>query len=129
MGSPFPGMDPYLEPCWGDVHGRLIVSAADWLQRRLPSGLRARLGERVIGEYPEDRTREIVVLSPSNKGRGKGRKLYHPDIALDLQPLLDQCYEAGRYGDDIDYREEADPPLAGEDARWADELLRAAGRR
>ncbi|MEJ7593644.1 MAG: DUF4058 family protein [Planctomycetaceae bacterium] len=23
--SPFPGMDPFLEPFWGDVHASLIV--------------------------------------------------------------------------------------------------------
>ena len=31
------------------------------------------------------------------------------DVALDLQTLIDECYESGRYGDDIDYREEPEP--------------------
>jgi hypothetical protein len=51
-----------------------------------------------------------------------------PDVALDLQAQLNQCYEEGRY-DDIDYRDEPDPALEPDDARWADELLRLAGRR
>jgi hypothetical protein len=51
------------------------------------------------------------------------------DIALDLQALIEQAYEDGRYGDDIDYGEEPDPPLAADDARWADALLRERGRR
>jgi hypothetical protein len=38
------------------------------------------------------------------------------DVALDLQSLVDACYEAGRYGDDIDYLEDPDPPLAADDA-------------
>ncbi len=41
MHSPFPGMDPYLEPFWGDVHQRLIVYSSDVLQKLLPGDLRA----------------------------------------------------------------------------------------
>jgi hypothetical protein len=52
-----------------------------------------------------------------------------PDAVLDLQVLIDGCYETGRYDDDIDYREEPEPPLSGDDARWADALLREQGRR
>jgi hypothetical protein len=50
MRSPFPGMDPYLETRWGDVHVRLcgLLSAA--LQPHLPRGLRARSEEEVILE-------------------------------------------------------------------------------
>jgi hypothetical protein len=52
-----------------------------------------------------------------------------PFVPLDLQTVFEQCWEEGRYGDDIDYREDADPPLAGDDAQWADALLRDQGRR
>ncbi len=51
-----------------------------------------------------------------------------PDAPLDLQAVVDQCYELAVY-DDIDYREDPDPPLIGDDARWADALLREQGRR
>jgi hypothetical protein len=47
MKSPFPGMDPYLESRWGDVHNRLISSISAALQPNLPEGLRAR-GEQDI---------------------------------------------------------------------------------
>lgn len=50
------------------------------------------------------------------------------DITLDLQSLLDQAYRTGRY-DDIDYRNDPDPPLDVDDAKWADELLRRQGQR
>jgi hypothetical protein len=50
------------------------------------------------------------------------------DVPVDLQALLDQCYQAAEY-DDIDYREEPDPPLKPDDAQWADSLLREQGRR
>jgi hypothetical protein len=39
MRSPFPGMDPFLEPSWGDVHHGLIVYSCEALQRVLPAGL------------------------------------------------------------------------------------------
>jgi hypothetical protein len=52
-----------------------------------------------------------------------------PDIPLDLQTLIDQCYRNGGYDEDIDYRVEPEPPFDVEDAPWADTLLRQAGRR
>lgn len=50
MRSPFPGMDPYLEARWRDVHARMIIHAAERLQERLPNDLRARVEERVFVE-------------------------------------------------------------------------------
>jgi hypothetical protein len=52
MPSPFPGMDPYLEQFWRDVHARLVIYACDQLQSHLPGGLRARVEERVVVEDP-----------------------------------------------------------------------------
>jgi hypothetical protein len=65
MESPFPGMDPYLEEHWRDVHHRFLTYACDELQERLPSDLRARLEERVVVE-PDD---------------GDGRGIY-PDVRV-----------------------------------------------
>jgi hypothetical protein len=48
MPSPFPGMDPYLERHWGDVHTSLVTYARDQLQKFLPRDLRARVEERVV---------------------------------------------------------------------------------
>jgi hypothetical protein len=53
MPSPFPGMDPYLEAHWRDVHARLIIYASDALQGVLPTGLRARVEESVLLETPK----------------------------------------------------------------------------
>lgn len=261
MPSPFPGMDPYLERHWGDVHARLVIYASDQLNRHLPSELKARVEERVFVELPEEprvvvpdvriveravpskkatgattavATAEplivpldeaipekfieirdassghqlvtiIEALSFANKTPGVGRIKYlqkqkelfaagvslveidllrsgksllpfpierlpadcrtpygvcvtrgwkltrvefYPislqqrlpairiplrptdaDVALDLQQLIEQCYENGAYTDDIDYRAEADPPLATDDSRWANDLLRKLGKR
>lgn len=260
MNSPFPGMDPYLEQHWGDVHHSLITFAQGFLNERLPGDLRARVEERVLVELPnEDRVyfpdirvveherpgqggtavaesdvrvaeplevpflesetqgfleivetrpeRRVItvleILSPSNKYAGRGRDLYRQeqcdladggislveidllragphvlqvplaqyppsyrtpykvcvhrgwkamaeiyrvplrerlpairvplreadaDVPLDLQALLTRVYSHGRY-DDIDYTVPPVPPLAPEDAVWAEDLLRVAGKR
>jgi len=260
MKSPFPGMDPYLEQYWGDVHHNLITFAQGMLNEHLPRDLRARVQERVLVELPsEDRVyypdvrvveherqgqggtavaasgatlaeplevpfleqetqgfleiveshpeRRVItvveVLSPSNKYAGPGRELYRQkqrdlaagcvslveidllragphvlqlplvqyppnyrtpykvcvhrgwkasaeiyrlplreelpairvplretdaDVPLGLQALISQVYRHGRY-DDIDYSRPPLPPLDPNDATWADELLRTAGKR
>jgi hypothetical protein len=47
------------------------------------------------------------------------------DAVLDLQPLINQCHERGRYHM-LNYRLGLNPPLPAEDAAWADQLLRQA---
>jgi hypothetical protein len=221
METPFPGMDPYLEQHWGDVHHNLITFAEGMLNERLPHELRARAQERIVVQLPTDEPEtqgylEIIesrserrlitvieIISPSNKYAGKGRELYqqkqndlmeaevslveidllragthvlhvplsriHPsyqtpykvcvhrsqnanaefypaplrkrlpvvgvplretdaDVPLDLKKMIAHVYRNGRY-DDIDYTVPPVPPLDEDDARWADELLRAAGKR
>ncbi len=48
------------------------------------------------------------------------------DVVCELQPLIDQCHERGRYHL-LDYRLPLDPPLAPEDATWAGQRLRQSG--
>jgi len=48
------------------------------------------------------------------------------DVVLNLQPLIDQCHDRGRYHL-LNYRLELHPPLAPEDAAWANQLLRDHG--
>jgi len=52
-----------------------------------------------------------------------------PDVALNLQALVDRAYRAGGYGRPINYRSDCTPPLDAADAAWADQLLKAAGKR
>jgi hypothetical protein len=259
MPSPFPGMDPYLERHWRDVHLPLIAEARRALNHTLPADLVARSEERVFVELDDGRMRNVMpdvrvvedrpgparpegsaaaagatvagpvflalasdpikerfleireadggpvitaieFVSPTNKLAGAGRDAYlqkraefmdsesnlveidltrvgdwvrlmqpyvvlpeyrasirratrperaelYPitllqrlpvipiplrktdaDVYLDLQGLVDRAYEDGRY-DRVDYARPPVPPLDPEDAAWADELLRAAGRR
>lgn len=53
MPSPFPGMDPYLEAHWRDVHASLVIYTRDALRGVLPSALRARVEESVLLETPQ----------------------------------------------------------------------------
>jgi hypothetical protein len=264
MKSPFPGMDPYLERCWLDLHPRLIVASANALQRQLGEALTASIGERVLVEdtlgysrriEPDVRVVEtarlathadgggaavavatavatltapvrltevsepiterfieiidrstggrvitaIEFVSPSNKVAGDGLERYRQkqdecynakvslvevdltrmgirrllchrwararqyestyqvsvwraasplgvdlypiplrqrlpeisiplrprdaDVKLDLQAILDACYDDARYDRSVDYRQPLDPPLDETDAAWVRSLL------
>ena len=50
------------------------------------------------------------------------------DVVLELQRLMDQCHERGRYHR-LDYHLDLNPPLAPEEATWVDHLLRGHGLR
>ena len=59
------------------------------------------------------RDRLPIVLVPLRPG--------DPDVRLDLQPLVDHVYRAGRFA--IDYTQPCDPPLTGKDEIWAQEII------
>jgi len=76
MKSPFPGMDPYLEAHWGDVHATLMVYARNQLNAQLPGDLQARVEESlaVTGDegtlrtvYPDIQVREQSGNSASSE--------------------------------------------------------------
>lgn len=78
MNGPFPGMDPYLESHWLDVHHRLVTYACDQLQALLPRDLLARVEERVMVEPDDSPARSI-----------------HPDVRVVEQPAPMGASEAG----------------------------------
>lgn len=45
VDDPFPGMNPFLEDFWRDVHTRMMISLSNALQPQLPEGLFARVEE------------------------------------------------------------------------------------
>lgn len=45
------------------------------------------------------------------------------DVPLDLQGLVDQCHERGRYHL-LNYRQTLNPPLSSDEASWVEQLLR-----
>lgn len=69
MKSPFPGMDPYLEQHWGDIHTRLMVYMSDQINDQLPADLQARVEE------------DIVVDAEDARG------LIYPDVRIVEEPV------------------------------------------
>jgi hypothetical protein len=50
-----------------------------------------------------------------------------PPVTVDLQPLLDRCYDGGRYAALVDYGKPCDPPLTPDQRAWAEAILRGKG--
>jgi hypothetical protein len=96
MKSPFPGMDPYLELHWGDVHTSLITYSRDQLRPKLPGDLRARVEERIFVEIPGVSERSIYpdvhiveVERPGNGGAATGGGLAVAEPIV-VTPTLDE---------------------------------------
>jgi hypothetical protein len=74
MKSPFPGVDPYLEQHWGDVHTSLMVYIRDQITDQLPSDLLARVEESVTVDvdessrwiYPDVQVTELPVATSTS---------------------------------------------------------------
>jgi hypothetical protein len=90
--SPFPGMDPWLERHWGDIHASIITYARDQLQEKLPPGLRARMQERVFVEIPDDDVpRQVVYPDLRVVERAAGSSTIETVAVLDAaEPLIVQ---------------------------------------
>ena len=93
---------------------------------RVPSDYRilvSRAGERAKARYwPVGVRQPLPVI-------GIPLRSPDPDVPLDLGEVLKAAYEQGAYDLSIDYRQAPVPPLEGDDAAWAAELLRKQGKR
>ncbi len=113
--NPFPGMNPFLERSWSDVHTQLIAYIRDELALRgLPAGLRARAEERLsveeerLPESPSVRADVAVLESwkqgvpPSWQPGGQDRapvELAIPKIVLrepGVERWIEICSEHGK---------------------------------
>ncbi len=74
MKSPFPGMDPFLERHWQEVHLTFLVYASTQLNDHLPNELLARVEASLAVESDDERTRivypdiSVVEQSPAFPG-------------------------------------------------------------
>jgi hypothetical protein len=96
---------------WGDGHGapyRILVSRAS---------------HRPRGDLFPFTVRQAIPAFPLPLQRRDEEPI------VELTPLLHDLYQHAGYDLRLDYRAEAEPPLEGEDADWADGLLRDAGLR
>lgn len=78
MPSPFPGMDPYIEPSklWGDFHGSMLAEIRAQLNSRLPQRYSATIDLYVWLHEPEARKRARTVkpdVYVSEQPRGSKR--------------------------------------------------------
>ncbi len=88
MISPFPGMDPFLELRWQDVHTSLMTYIRDQLQEQLPADLLARMNERVVMEFTDD---EPAPRDPHASGRPDvGIMESSGGIAVAAPPMIDR---------------------------------------
>lgn len=53
--NPFPGMNPFMEYSWGDVHVKLLTRISDHLSGELPDDLVVRAEERIEMVEPDDK--------------------------------------------------------------------------
>ncbi len=90
MPTPFPGMDPFLEAIWTDVHTRLVPAFSNLLTPLLAPKYITDLGSRVVVErLPDDDLNGWTV------------------------------YEAARYDLRIDYTQSPlPPPQSEEEMAW-----------
>ncbi len=81
--SPFPGLDPYLQSIWGEVHHSLMGHLKNQIQSQLPEGLWARAEETVTVDL----------------GWQAGSEHYRPDVSvIDHSELGDSPVEASGSG-------------------------------
>ena len=96
MPSPFPGMDPWLEPHWLDVSTSIIGEARRALNHALPTGLVTRAEERVAVESDDERFHavgpDVRVFSPSRSEREAGGiAIAAPfELVVDLEPITER---------------------------------------
>ncbi len=86
MASPFPGMDPYLEWHWGDVHTSLITYARDQLRVQLPEGLRVRVEEHVLVQADDLDDR---VYYPDVRVVSESEATYHTASGQSATPVAE----------------------------------------
>jgi hypothetical protein len=94
--SPFPGMDPFLERHWEDIHPRLIGYIADTLQPQLSEDLIARIEEKVyVEDDSETRLRKPDVRVVENP------TVWNPDAGSAFTAVLDEPMLLEPIGDPI----------------------------
>lgn len=134
-----PGREQYQTKQWEILRGRTHLLEIDLLREglytvaapRLALGLRAswdyviclqRGGHNQCAVWPVGVRQRLPRVSVPLADQDS-------DVALDLQTMLDHCYDAGKYERQVDYRHDPTVPLAKADAAWANALLRERGLR
>src|SRR5262245_56341139 len=89
MSNPFPGMNPYLEAYWRDIHASLSVYLRDALQDQLPDNLYAQVEEEIVIDAEEERrTRRPDVFVSEDPVPARPRTDPVADGIAVAEPLL-----------------------------------------
>jgi len=107
MKSPFPGMDPYLEPYWPGLHTHLVSLATAELNRTLPGDLVAQAEERLSIESSDELIRtvaaDVMVYKPEGPDIAEGGIAISAPykLVVDAEPLTERfiriiCADDGR---------------------------------
>lgn len=62
--NPLPGMNPWLEAHWGDIHTSLTTYARDCVQKQLPPDLHARVEEYLSVHSPDEESHKPRRVAP-----------------------------------------------------------------
>ena len=83
----FPGMNPFLELQWSDVHTMLISYIRDALSEELPDDLRSLAGEHlaVMGSSDKNYHTDVAVVERWRDGLPP---LWQPDAGSDREPIV-----------------------------------------
>lgn len=103
MPSPFPGMDPFLEAHWGDVHARLATSISNELRKQLPGGLKARLETSVV--------LETVDFEPFVERTQSEANYVYPDVGIYQREGVESAFAAESAGIAVAEPELVEPRL------------------
>ncbi len=91
--NPFPGMNPYLEEFWHDVHPRLLMLASNQLQRALPRDLKARLEQHLSlleegAERGVGRRADVAIVEPWSEETDRANPLLASTGVAVAEPVL-----------------------------------------
>src|SRR5687768_7510685 len=81
MKNPFPGMNPYLEEHWPDVHTALIAAIREELAERLPEDLVPRAEERIVISEDGQRRAYRADVAVTEASPGGLPPAWRPDSA------------------------------------------------
>lgn len=97
MKSPFPGLDPYLEEYWSNVHTSMMTYIRDQMQGSLPEGLWAKVEESVtiddpdvgklIQAYPDVHVTDTRPWEPAWNKEVGGLAVAEPFVIANDEPL------------------------------------------
>src|SRR5947208_12615655 len=92
LRSPFPGMDPYLERRWRDVHTVLVVETREALNGLLPPDLVARTEERVY-IHPDVRVSELRPIEVESSALSSVAVAEPVMLEIDSEPVTEPFIE------------------------------------